>query len=142
MDRRGASGIGMESLGYILLCILVFVGGLFFVNSYDNGSFLLEDFYAKEIANIINTAKPGEEYKLDVTQLAVIAIKNGKPLRETIYVDNVNNQIRVSSRLNAGIQYGFFNDVDIVDFDVLGPSGSANTAQFIFKVKERQRDEK
>ena len=81
------------------------------------------------------------EIKIDVSRVAVIAFKKTKPIEDIIYVDNVNNQIIVSSRLNAGTSFGFFNDVDIVEWKTEGPSGRPENTQFMFKVKERGRNE-
>ena len=53
----------------------------------------------------------------------------------------MNNRVVVSSRLNTGTSFSFFKDVDVVDFYVESVSGNSETTRFIFKVKERQRDE-
>lgn len=100
----------------------------------------LEDFYAKEIALLIDGATPGTNLAIDVTELAGVAVKNGKPVRDMINIDNVNNKITVSTRLNTGTSFVFFNDVDVVYKPVELPSGSSQTSQFIFEVKARQRE--
>jgi len=137
MNKRGDTSIMMDSIIHIILFILFFSMMFWFVNSYQNGSAFWEDFYAKEISRVINNAQAGMELKIDVTPLAVTAFKNGKPINDIISIDNVNNKVSVSSRRNGGTSFGFFNDVDIVDFYVETPSGSAESTQFIFKVKER-----
>lgn len=141
MDKRGGMNIAMDSIIYLVICALVFIGMLWFVNSYSNAAGFWEDFYAKEIAGIINNAERGMEYKIDITNVAVIALKNGKPVKDIISIDNVNNQVIVSTRASTGTGFSFFNDVDIVEWKVEAPSGSPETTQFIFKVKEKQRDE-
>ncbi|MBS3084154.1 hypothetical protein J4423_05090 [Candidatus Pacearchaeota archaeon] len=141
MERRGDVDVMMYNLIYTAICISVFIGLFMYVNSYGRGSAFYEDFYSKEIINLINNAKPGMEFKIDITKLAMIAIKNGKPVKDIIYVNNVNNQITVSTRKDTGTSFGFFNDVDIVDWEVKNPSGSPETTQFIFKIKEKQRNE-
>lgn len=136
MNKRANTDIAMDSIIYLVLCLFLFLGLLWFVNSYSHGSAFYEDFYSKELVSIINNAKPGMEFKIDITPLAVAAFDNGKPLKDIILIDNVNNQIIVSSRLSAGTSFGFFNDVDVVDWSVDSPSGSATSTRFIFKVKE------
>ena len=79
------------------------------------------------------------EFKLDVSKLAVVAAKTGKPVKDIISIDNVQNTVSVSVRRNAGASFRFFNDVDVVDWKTEAPSGSAATTQFIFIVKERQK---
>ena len=139
MDKRGDTSIMMNSIIYIIIFILFFSLMFWFVGSYSNGSALWEDFYSKEIVRLINTAKPGEEFKIDVTPLAVVASRSGKPIKDIVSVDNVNNQIIVSTKLNSGVSFKFFNDVDIVDWFVESPSGSPDSTRFIFKVVEEQR---
>jgi len=141
MERRGDTNLIMTNIIYLLLFIFFFMVMFWFVNSYSDRSAFYEDFYSKEIVSIINKAEPGMEIKIDVSRVAVIAFKKTKPIEDIIYVDNVNNQIIVSSRLNAGTSFGFFNDVDIVEWKTEGPSGRPENTQFMFKVKERGRNE-
>lgn len=133
--------MGMDTIIYLIITLFVFLGLLWFVNSYKHGSAYYEDFYSKEIANIINNAEPGMEFKIDITPLASIAIENGKPVGDIVYIDNVNNLVVVSSRLNTGTVFNFFNDVDAVDFYVESPSGSPEATRFIFKILEKQKDD-
>ena len=141
MERRGDTNLIMNNIIYLLLFILFFMVMFWFVNSYSNGSAFYEDFYSKEIVSIVNKAEPGMEFKIDVSRVAGIAFKNGKPLKDIVSVDNVNNRITVSSRLNAGTSFNFFNDVDIVEWSVEVPSGKPESTRFIFKVKDRGRNE-
>ncbi len=131
--------MAMDSLMYLVISLAIFAGLFIFINSYNRGSAFYEDFYVKEIVNLINNAGPGMEFKLDVTKLASIAFKNGKPVKEIIDVDNVLNKVVVSSRIGAGTSFGFFNDVDIVYLPVENPSGNIGTTQFIFKIVEKQK---
>ncbi|MEK6847180.1 MAG: hypothetical protein AABY16_03375 [Nanoarchaeota archaeon] len=143
MNRRGTDNTLTESIIYLLIFILFFLLMFYFVSANNNGAFYWEDFYAKELALVIDRAEPGMEFAIDVSELSRVAIKKGKNLRDLILIDNINNKVTVSVRPGAGTSFLFFNDVDIVieqgDGIVL-PSGGATTTQFKFKVKERQRD--
>jgi len=141
MNKRADTDFIMNYVIYVVLFLLFFLGMFYFVNSHSNGSAFYEDFYAKEIAGVINNAEPGMEFKIDVTPVAAIAFKKGKPVEDIVLIDNVNNRVVVSSRLNTGTSFSFFKDVDVVDFYVESVSGNSETTRFIFKVKERQRDE-
>ncbi len=141
MNIRGSVNIAMDSIVYILITALVFTGLLWFVNSYSNGGAFYEDFYAKEIANVLDNSIPGQEIKIDVTPLANVALKNGKNVKDIVNIDNVDNKVIVSSRLNTGTSFSFFNDVDVVDFYVENPSGEPDKTRFIFKIVRKQRDE-
>src|SRR3989344_4259155 len=93
MDRRGDTSIMFDSIIHILIFILFFSVMFWFVNSYFNGVAYLEDFYSKEIVQAINSAEVGQEIKLDITKLANVALKEGKPVKDIIFIDNVNNLV-------------------------------------------------
>ncbi len=139
MDKKGDTSTMMDTIIHIVIFILFFLVMFFFVTSYSNGATFWEDFYSKEIVRVVNGAEPGMEFKIDVTSLAVIAVKNGKPIKDIISVDNVNNKVVVSSRLNSGTSFGFFKDVDVVEWKTEAPSGRSENTQFIFKVKEKAK---
>lgn len=139
MNRRGASNLAMDTIIPLIVVTAVFAVMIWFVNSYSHGSAFYEDFYAKEIANVINNAEPGMEFKIDITPLASLAVKSGKPIRDLVYIDNVNNKVIVSTRLNTGTSFNFFNNVDVLYLPPEGPSGGVETTRFIFKIVEKQR---
>lgn len=141
MNKRGDTNSMMNTIIYLVIFILFFIGMFWFISSYSNRSGFFEDFYAKEIAEVINSAEQGMSFKVDITPLAIVSSKNGKPLKDIITIDNVNNRVIASSKLNTGVSFGFFNDVDVVDWRVEGPSGGAENTRFIFKIVEKQRDE-
>ena len=139
MNKR-AEAILYDNIIFAFLFLLFFMLMFYFITEYQDGATYWEDFYAKEISSLINRAEPGMDLAIDVSEIAIIAIKNGKNYREIISVDNINNRISVSVRKGAGTSFNFFNDVDIVEPRIEVPSGTATTTRFIFKVKERQRE--
>ncbi len=139
MNKRGDTTILMDTIMHLVIFILFFAIMFWFVLSYSNGSVFVEDFYAKEIALMINNAVPGQKLAVDVTKLASVAVKNGKPVRDMISVDNVYNRIIVSTRLNTGTSFAFINDVDIIYRPIELSSESSKTSQFIFEVREGRK---
>ncbi len=139
MDNK--ANIVMDNIIYIIIFALFFVIMFWGISSYSDGSALLEDIYAKEIARVINTATPGMSFKIDISKIAVVAFNNGKAFSDIIDIDNVNNEVRVSSRLASGTSYKFFNDVDIVNWDVIPVSGKAEGTRFVFEVVKKKRAE-
>ena len=133
------ASIVIDNLIHIIIFAMFFSIMFWGISSYSNGSALLEDIYAKEIVRVINTAEPGMSFKIDISKIAVVANKNGKNFADIVYIDNVQNEVRVSSRLNTGTAYKFFNDVDVVNFRVEAVSGNALDTKFIFEVKEKQK---
>ena len=139
MQRRGDTHIILDSIIHIVIFILFFSGMFWFVTSYNDGAVLWEDFYAKQIANLINNAEPGMEIKVDVTRISGIAIKRGKDVKRIVDIDNVNNRVIVDLRNKKGASFAYFNNVDIIDWKVVQLSGGATTNRFEFKVIEKQR---
>lgn len=133
------ASIVMDNIIHIIIFALFFSIMFWGISAYSNGSALLEDIYAKEIARLINTAEPGMNFKMDISKIASVAYKNGKNFADIVNIDNVNNEVVVSSRLSSGTSYKFFNDVDLVNFKVEAVSGNSQDTRFIFEVKERQK---
>src|SRR3989344_6135589 len=111
------ANIVMDNIIHIVIFALFFAIMLWGISSYSDGSALLEDIYAKEIARVINTAEPGMSFKIDISKIAAVAFDNGKKFEDIVYIDNVKNEVIVSSRLSSGTAYKFFNDVDIINVE-------------------------
>lgn len=137
MDNK--ANIVMDNIIHIVIFAIFFSIMFWGISSYSDGSALLEDLYAKEIARVINTAEPGMSFKIDISKIAVIAFNNGKAFSDIIDIDNINNEIRVSSRLTSGTAYKFFNDVDVVNWEVVPVSDKAEGTRFVFEVREKQK---
>lgn len=137
MDNK--ANIVMDNIIHIVIFAIFFSIMFWGISSYSDGSALLEDLYAKEIARVINTAEPGMSFKIDISKIAVIAFNNGKAFSDIIDIDNINNEIRVSSRLTSGTAYKFFNDVDVVNWEVVPVSDNAEGTRFVFEVREKQK---
>ena len=137
MDNK--ANIVMDNIIHIVIFAIFFSIMFWGISSYSDGSALLEDLYAKEIARVINTAEPGMSFKIDISKIAVIAFNNGKAFSDIIDIDNINNEIRVSSRLTSGTAYKFFNDVDVVNWEVVPVSDKAEGTKFVFEVREKQK---
>lgn len=135
------ANIVMDNIIHIIIFAMFFAIMFWGISSYSDGSALLEDIYAKEIARVINTAEPGMSFKIDISKIAAVAYGNGKKFEDLVTIDNVNNEVKVSSRLSSGTTYRFFNDVDIVNFRVEAASGNSQDTRFVFEVVEKQRAE-
>jgi len=89
------------------------------ISSYKNGAAVWEDFYAKEISKILNSAKPGDQLSLDVDMAGNIAREN-KVFndKEMFNFDNEKNEVCV--KLNTGKKscYSYFNNVEVIGWRV------------------------
>lgn len=122
---------------YLIFFLLFFVMMLYFVLRFQNGVALWEEFYASEIARVINSAEPGSEVYLDVTFATGLAFKSGtRDFNRIFSFDNVNNKVIVRLKPNSGTSYEFFSDVDVADWRVEEVSGDIDTNRLIFYVEE------
>ena len=103
-----------------LLFIAVFLSIMYYyVASYKNGAAVWEDFYAKEISKVLNSAKPGDQISLDVDMAGNIARKNKIfDSKINFNFDNVKKEVCV--KLNSGRKscYSYFNDVEVIGWTV------------------------
>ena len=127
---------------YLIIFVLFFVGMLFFINRYQNGASLWEEFYAKNIVGVIDSANVGDEIYLDVTKATEIAIKSGVDKNEIFSFDNLNNKLIVKLSPDGGTSFKFFKDVDIVNWSLEFVSGDAKTNRLKFSIARVREDDK
>jgi hypothetical protein len=115
MNKKGTIGdIVMDNVIYLILLIIFFVGMMAFVNSKMNGAVVWEDYYAKELAKVIDLSKPGDVIVLDVQKATEIAQKNKVANFEDIFsFDNINNEVCVRLSLGKASCYYYFNEVSV-----------------------------
>jgi len=118
MEKRGKiSQLLMQNILYLILLVVAFAVLAGFVGQQREGAAFYEDFYAKEIARIIDLAEAGDEIVLDVHSATEIAQKNDVPFDQIFFFDSANDKIGV--RLSARrTNFNWFNDVDIVDDEI------------------------
>ncbi len=93
-------------LNLIFITILI----LFVVNKTDDPA-KYEEKYAKQIALMIDSAKPGMVLVFNMKDAVEIAVKNGVRLDKIVAING--NIITVDLRGKGGYSYSFFNDVDV-----------------------------
>jgi hypothetical protein len=126
-----------DNMIYLILGLLFFVVMLGFISNQMNGASKFEDSYAKEIAKVINLAQPGDEITLDVQKATEIAGKNNMEISKKIFTfDNANNRICVKLSASRRKCYSYFNNVDILDYDLkLGAPINLLTLKVSKKIK-------
>ena len=83
---------------------------------------VLEEGYAKKIALLIDSAKPGMVISLDMEEGVDIAKKEKWSVERIVTIQD--NIVRVQLREKGGYSYSFFNDVNVnVNFDTTTNSG-------------------
>jgi hypothetical protein len=110
MDRGKTELLSRTVVYFIFLAL--FIGGLgWFVFDQQNGSSFWSDYYAKEVAMVVNLAEPGDVLELDVQKATKIAFENGVNLETVFEVDNEDKEICVRLSLGRKNCYSYFNDV-------------------------------
>ena len=96
---------------FIVLNLLFLSILTLFIYKQGNGAIVLEQSYAKNIALLIDSAKPITEMKLNMKDAFELAEKNGISREEIVTINE--NLITVKLTENSGYDYSFFNNVDV-----------------------------
>lgn len=109
---------GVDVLNSTLIFLLlnaIFFGIMFgFVARAGSGATVVEQVYAKQIALIIDQAKPGTNININIEEVYELADKNKFSRRNVIKIDNENNKVYVQIDEGRGYSYNFFNSADVV----------------------------
>ena len=125
MVNKRADNLLIERIIFLTLNVVFFIVMLMFVNSSGNRDFVYEQIYAKEIALIIDNAKPDMAILFDVSELIEIAKENRKDVSEIIKLDKEDNIVWVSLKGDRGYSYKYFSGSD-VEFKLQGNDLSIN----------------
>jgi hypothetical protein len=119
MLKRGE--LLIENVIFIILNLVIFAILVLFILNKGNGISGLEDSYSKQIALLIDSAKPGTEIKIDLSK--------AKEANEKWFSENYVNAVRITENLvtvqldeKSSKSYSFFNNV-VPRIDVY-PEGS------------------
>jgi len=79
-----------------------------------NGAAIWEDYYAKDVVSVIDSAKPGDVIILDVQKATEIAKKNKITSFEEIFqFDNMKGELCVKLSRGRASCYSYFNNVNV-----------------------------
>ena len=125
MKKRGwrdnkSGTILIENVIFIVLNILFLVILILFLYRQGNGAIVLEQSYAKNIALLIDSAKPITEMKLNMDDAFTLAQKNGVKPEDIVKI--TGNIVTVKLSDKGGYQYSFFNNVDVTTYPDISPN--------------------
>lgn len=112
MKKRGQ--ILVENVIFIILNLIFLTILILFIYSKTGSEALLEEKYSKQIALMIDSAKPGMIIHLNMEDAIEKAEKNNWGIKKIVSVSG--NTITVQLREKGGNSYSFFNDVDVSVF--------------------------
>lgn len=111
MKKR--AGILVGNIVFIILNLIFLTMLVLFIARQGGGAILLEQSYAKQIALIIDSAKPGMQIYLNMEDALEIARKKlgEEHLNEIIKIKDNIVTVKLSDK--SGYSYSFFNDIEI-----------------------------
>ena len=112
INKRG--DILIENIIFIVLNVIFVSILIFFLFKQGSGAVLLEQTYSKQIALIIDSAKPVMEIKLNMEKAQKIAEENKLNFNEV--VDITGNVVNVKLSQKGGYKYSFFNNIEAKAF--------------------------
>ena len=109
--KKGAILVG--NIIFLILNVIFLVILTVFLLRYSSGVTLLEESYAKQIALMIDSSKPGMEIFVSMEEaFEIVEEKWGKEhLKDMIRIKN--NVVRVQFSEDSGYSYSFFNNIDV-----------------------------
>ena len=128
--KRGDILIG--DVIFIVLNLVFLTILILFVVTKTNDAARLEEIYAKQIALMIDSAKPGMILYLDMEDAIEEAIDENQNIATIASIEG--NVVTVKLRDKGGYSYSFFNDANVsISLDTL-----SNKQEYVIKVNENQ----
>jgi|SRR3989344_2255826 len=111
MNKRGES-IVLKEVIFLILNVFFFGIFFFFVVNASSGALVLEQYYAKEIALLLDNSEPGTKIELNISDAYAIARKNNVNLEKMFLIKD--NKIVVQLSNSYTYSHTFFNDIDVI----------------------------
>ena len=122
MVKRGKKGeILVENIIFIVLNVSFLAILAIFLINQGNGATFLEDSHAKQMALLIDSARPGMVMEINFKDAKGVAEKNGISFSDILTVKD--NYVTVKLSENSEKSYHFFNDINISRLDADSETG-------------------
>lgn len=114
-DKRGM-GLLLSTIIFIVLNLVFFASLFLFIGVKSTGVSLHEQVYAKQIALLIDGAKPGTSIEVDIYKLYEIAKKNEyQPAKSLVEINSQEKEVKVKlTERGKGYSFKHFNDALVV----------------------------
>ncbi len=109
--KNKKANILVENIIFIILNLIFLAILILFVVKQGSGAVVVEQSYAKQIALLIDSAKPGMLIKLNMEDAKELAEDNKFDFDKIVDITDNKVTVRVSEK--GGYSYGFFNNVDV-----------------------------
>lgn len=112
MKKRGT--ILAENIIFIILNLVFLTILIIFIARQGSGAIVLEQSYAKQIALLVDSAKPVMIIKLNMDKAQKLADKNEVDFKDVVKINENIVTVKLSDR--GGYSYSFFNDVNVTAY--------------------------
>jgi hypothetical protein len=119
LPQNRSGTILLENVIFILLNLTYALMLILFLMKQGSGAIVLEQFYAKNIAILIDGGKPVMEIKLNMQNAFDLAEDNGINKEDIVKISGNIVTVKLSSK--GGYQYSFFNNVDVTAYPNIYP---------------------
>jgi hypothetical protein len=112
MKKKGQ--ILVSNVVFIILNLIFISLLILFVVKQGQGAIVLEQSYAKQVALIIDSAKPGMIIKLNMQDAKKISDNRGVNFKDVVKIDE--NIVSIKLTPEGNYKYSFFNNVDVTPY--------------------------
>ena len=133
-NKRG--DILVENVIFIVLNIIFVSILILFLIRQGSGAGLLEQTYSKQIALMIDSAKPVMEIKLNMEKTKKIAEENKFDFKDVVSI--TGNVVNIKLSQKGGYEYSFFNDVEVKAFPETD-SKNEYTGVYVFTINKKEQ---
>jgi hypothetical protein len=109
MNKKGT--ILVENVVFIIINLIFLAVLVLFLVNQASGTIVLEQTYSKQIAMVVDSARPVMTIKMDMGKGMKLAEGNGIDFNNVVSITGNTVQVRLSGKV--GYTYSFFNDVSV-----------------------------
>jgi hypothetical protein len=108
-----------------------------FLLKQSSGAVFLEETYSKQIALMIDSAKPGSVIKFNMEKAMKVSDREDFPFQDVVRKDG--NRVIVQLSEKSGKEYSFFNDLEVHFFPDQNNETSEYTGMYTITVDKKRR---
>ncbi|MBU0907278.1 MAG: hypothetical protein KKD18_06170 [Nanoarchaeota archaeon] len=101
---------------FVILNLTVIIVLIVAVSRSGSGASLSEEAYAKQIALLIDAAKPGTTLNIDITEIYLLARDNN--INPNVFISCETNEVYVRAAPGQGYRFNFFTELKQCDFTI------------------------
>ena len=110
-NKKAGTDVIFPPFMFIVLNLIFFAILLAFIYRSSQGGLIYEQAYAKEIAMLIDEAKPGMDISFKMDKGIELAEKNNKDKNKIVRIDK--NRVIVDLSGKGGYSFKYFSDYDV-----------------------------